>query len=152
MTISIYFTVRIPLDTGQNGRHIVGGTPSILEDIQAQLSGGIYIWVEHLADELDGGRFVWVLLFKVHDKSECAILEWGICWSDDYSVPAKKESVRERVKEKREFSYQVMTLSATGEAETPAGGSVCMRCEVDQYLLRDRVPLFLFMEGDCHQP
>lgn len=25
-------------------------------------------------------------------------------------------------------SYQVMTLSATGEAETPAGGSVCMRC------------------------
>ena len=25
-------------------------------------------------------------------------------------------------------AYQVMTLSAIGEAETPAGGSVCMRC------------------------
>ena len=25
-------------------------------------------------------------------------------------------------------SYQVITLSATGEADTPAGGSVCMRC------------------------
>lgn len=25
-------------------------------------------------------------------------------------------------------AYQVMTLSAMGEAETPAGGSVCMRC------------------------
>jgi len=25
--------------------------------------------------------------------------------------------------------YQVITLSATGEAETPAGGSVCMRCK-----------------------
>ena len=24
-------------------------------------------------------------------------------------------------------AYQVMTLSATGEAETPAGGSVCIR-------------------------
>lgn len=24
-------------------------------------------------------------------------------------------------------TYQVMTLSAIGEAETPAGGSVCMR-------------------------
>lgn len=24
--------------------------------------------------------------------------------------------------------YQVMTLSAMGDAETPAGGSVCMRC------------------------
>lgn len=26
------------------------------------------------------------------------------------------------------MAYQVMTLSATGEAETPEGGSVCMRC------------------------
>lgn len=24
--------------------------------------------------------------------------------------------------------YQVMTLSAMGDADTPAGGSVCMRC------------------------
>jgi len=28
-----------------------------------------------------------------------------------------------------DIAYQVMTLSAIGEAETPAGGSVCMRCE-----------------------
>jgi len=26
-----------------------------------------------------------------------------------------------------EGSYQVMTLSGTGDADTPAGGSVCMR-------------------------
>jgi hypothetical protein len=25
-------------------------------------------------------------------------------------------------------AHQVMTLSGTGDAETPAGGSVCMRC------------------------
>lgn len=25
------------------------------------------------------------------------------------------------------FTHQVITLSGTGEAETPAGGSVCMR-------------------------
>lgn len=25
-------------------------------------------------------------------------------------------------------AYQVITLSAMGEAETPAGGSVCIRC------------------------
>jgi hypothetical protein len=30
--------------------------------------------------------------------------------------------------------YQVMTLSAMGEAETPAGGSVCMRCAKSQYV------------------
>lgn len=28
-----------------------------------------------------------------------------------------------------EYMYHVITLSATGDAETPAGGSVCMRCE-----------------------
>lgn len=28
----------------------------------------------------------------------------------------------------RLLTYQVMTLSGTGDAETPAGGSVCMRC------------------------
>lgn len=27
------------------------------------------------------------------------------------------------------YAYQVITLSAIGEAETPAGGSVCIRCE-----------------------
>lgn len=26
------------------------------------------------------------------------------------------------------YTYHVMTLSATGDAETPAGGSVCIRC------------------------
>jgi hypothetical protein len=29
--------------------------------------------------------------------------------------------------DKGEILYQVITLSATGEAETPAGGSVCIR-------------------------
>jgi hypothetical protein len=33
-----------------------------------------------------------------------------------------------RVRGDKGESYQVMTLSAMGEAETPAGGSVCMRC------------------------
>lgn len=27
-------------------------------------------------------------------------------------------------------AYQVMTLSAIGEADTPAGGSVCIRCSI----------------------
>ena len=29
----------------------------------------------------------------------------------------------------KDTTYHVITLSATGEAETPAGGSVCIRCE-----------------------
>lgn len=31
--------------------------------------------------------------------------------------------------------YHVITLSAMGEAETPAGGSVCMRCNTESVLL-----------------
>lgn len=33
-------------------------------------------------------------------------------------------------------AYQVMTLSGTGEAETPAGGSVCIRYSIlsDQHI------------------
>jgi hypothetical protein len=36
-------------------------------------------------------------------------------------------------------TYQVMTLSATGDADTPAGGSVCMRwvfCQSQEMIVR----------------
>lgn len=33
-----------------------------------------------------------------------------------------------RVRGEVRQAYQVITLSAIGDAETPAGGSVCMRC------------------------
>ena len=35
--------------------------------------------------------------------------------------------VRAASAERDDETYQVMTLSGTGDAETPAGGSVCMR-------------------------
>ena len=64
-----------PLHTRQDRRHIVCRTPSVLQDIQTQLSCTIDVRVEHLADELDSGRFVGVLFFEVHDESECAVFE-----------------------------------------------------------------------------
>lgn len=46
-----------------------------------------------------------------------------------YSRPGvAKENMGRAAEAKR--SYQVMTLSAIGEAETPAGGSDCIRCNV----------------------
>jgi len=43
-------------------------------------------------------------------------------------------------------SYQVMTLSAIGDAETPAGGSVCMRFTiVSTALLRKTISKCSFM-------
>lgn len=57
--------------------------------------------------------------------------------------------------------YHVMTLSAMGEAETPAGGSVCIRCG-EWWVIspclhalsrlgkvpRNRFPFFECLEGD----
>lgn len=81
----------IPLDAGQNSSNVVCRTPSILQNVQAQLAGGVYVGVEHLADKLDLGRLVGVLLFELHDESECAIFKRCIRRADDYGVPEKNK-------------------------------------------------------------
>lgn len=76
-----------PLYASQNSGYIVRWTPSVLQDIQAELTRAVYVWVKHLADELDARRLVWVCLLKVHHQPERPILKRCICRSDDYSVP-----------------------------------------------------------------
>lgn len=87
--------------------------------------------MEHGADELDCWWFVWVLLLEVHDKPKGTILEGRVGWSDDDSVPdARRLATKLRISSTPPMNpHQVMTLSATGDADTPAGGSVCIRCE-----------------------
>ena len=81
--------------------------------------------MKHLANKLDARRFVWVLLLKMHDKPKSPVLEGCIRGTDDDRVP---ESVSLGYRNTFDVeAYQVITLSATGEAETPAGGSVCIR-------------------------
>ena len=77
-----------PLNAGQDGRNVVCGTPTILQNVQAEFSGAIDIRMEHLADKLDSGWLIGILLFEMHDESEGSIFERCICWSDDYGVPA----------------------------------------------------------------
>ena len=113
---------------GQNCRHIIGWAPSILEDIQAEFTGGINIRMEHLTDELDRRRFIRVLLLKMHNEPKGTVFEGSVCWSDDDGVPEEVGSAVVEQVLMAVSSYQVITLSATGEAETPAGGSVCIRC------------------------
>lgn len=48
-------------------------------------------------------------------------------------IMSKLHSPREN---RSESTYQVITLSATGEAETPAGGSVCIRYRLSIPLAR----------------
>jgi hypothetical protein len=87
--------------------------------------------MEHLADELHRGGLVGVLLFEMHDEAEGAVFEGSIGGANYDGVPEMAEAVSGRNLEqlmRAVSSYHVMTLSATGEADTPAGGSVCMRC------------------------
>lgn len=84
--------------------------------------------MEHLADELDQRGFVWVLLLELHNESEGAVLERrvGRAYNDGVpiciSVPRSLYSTGSS-----KGTYHCITLSATGEADTPAGGSVCIR-------------------------
>lgn len=77
----------LPLNTGQNCGNIVGRTPTILKNIETQLSRCVYIWVEHLADELDLRRLIGVLLFELHYEAERAIFEWCVGGANNDGVP-----------------------------------------------------------------
>ena len=57
----------IPLNARQNRSHVICRTPSVLQDIQTQLSGSVDIRVKHLADEFDARWFIRILLLKVHN-------------------------------------------------------------------------------------
>lgn len=95
--------------------------------------------MEHLADELDLRRLVGVLLLELHNKSKSSILERGIGRANNNGVPVENNKYSSRTDQvPKEVAYQVMTLSGTGEAETPAGGSVCMRCNRHQYFHLDK--------------
>lgn len=122
------------LDAGQYRRNIVGRRPSVLKDVQAQLTGAVDVGMEHLRDELHPGRLVRVGFFELHYQSEGAIFEGCVCGTDDDGVPGNTglesaTTIKGTSTALETQTYHVMTLSAIGEAETPAGGSVCMRCE-----------------------
>lgn len=78
---------RVPLDTRKNSGDIISGTPSVLEDIEAQLARGVHVRVEHLTDELHKRRLIWILLLELHDESEGTVFEWRVGGSDDDRVP-----------------------------------------------------------------
>lgn len=86
--------------------------------------------MKHCADEFDSRWLVGILFLELHDESEGAVFKGGIGRPDDNSVPVRSLvlAINYSVLE----SDHVMTLSAIGEADTPAGGSVCMRWQSQQ--------------------
>jgi len=57
----------VPLNARQDGGHVVGRRPPVLQNIQTKLSRTVYIGVEHDTDELDAWWLIWVGLLKVHN-------------------------------------------------------------------------------------
>lgn len=78
-----------PLNTRQDRRDVVCRAPPVLQDVQAELPGGVHVRVEHLADELDLRRFVGVLFLELEDELEGAVFEGGVPRSDDDGVPTR---------------------------------------------------------------
>lgn len=77
----------VPLNTRQDGRDIVRGRPSVLENVQTQLARSVYVGVKHLADELDTRRLVGIRFFEMHDKAEGSIFERRVSGADDDCIP-----------------------------------------------------------------
>jgi hypothetical protein len=113
------------LDTGEDSGDIIGWRPSVLQDIETQLASSVDVGMKHCADEFDSRWLVGILFLELHDESEGAVFKGGVGRADDDSVPVRSSvlAINYSVLE----SDHVMTLSAIGEADTPAGGSVCMR-------------------------
>lgn len=117
-----------PLNTGQDGRHVISWAPTILQNIEAKLACSIYVRVKHLTYKLDTGWLIRILLLEVHHQTECAIFEGSIGGTNNDGIPANFVVSPLQIHYKNGgLSNQVITLSATGDAETPAGGSVCIR-------------------------
>lgn len=55
-----------PLNAGEYSRHIVRRAPTVLENVQTELSCAVDVGMEHLADELDAWWLVRVLFLEMH--------------------------------------------------------------------------------------
>jgi hypothetical protein len=75
------------LNAGQDSGDIVRGAPSVLQNVQTQLAGGVDVGVEHVRHELDARRLVGVRLLERHDEPEGAVLKGRVSWTDDDRVP-----------------------------------------------------------------
>lgn len=81
------YKLNVPLNTRQDGGYIVGGAPSVLQNVETELTGSVDIGMEHLTDEFDARRLVGVLFLKIHHKAKGSILKGCIGWSNDNGIP-----------------------------------------------------------------
>ena len=66
------------MNTREDGGHVVGGAPPVLEDVQADAAVCVDVGVEHLGEELDHGGLVGLLFTELQGQLECSILRTSI--------------------------------------------------------------------------
>ena len=68
------------LNGGEDSSNVVSRRPAILEDVEAELSIGVDVRVEHAGEEFDGGRFVGVGFVKGEEELEGAVFKGGVSY------------------------------------------------------------------------
>ena len=116
------------MDGGQDRGDIVGGRPSVLEDIETELAVGIDVWVKHSAKEFDGGRFVGVGFVEGEDELEGAVFEWCFCCTRAFKIRVRQFMKRSTdIPGPKITAFHSMMLSGHGLPEMPPGGSLARR-------------------------
>lgn len=64
--MSTFIHAGAPLNAGEYSRYIVRRAPTVLENVQTELSCAVDVGVEHLADEFDAWWLVRVLFLEMH--------------------------------------------------------------------------------------
>ena len=75
------------MNTGQDGCHVIGRAPAVLQDVETKFACPIHVWMEHLADKFDTRWLVGVLLLEMHHQAKSTIFEGSIGGTNDDGIP-----------------------------------------------------------------
>lgn len=71
----------------KNSGHIVGWTPSVLQDVEADAPVSVHVGMEHFRHEPDRGGFVGVFFREFYCELKGAVLEGRVVRAKDDGVP-----------------------------------------------------------------
>ena len=93
----IFFLAGIPLNTSQDGCHVIGRTPAVLQNVETKFACPIYVRMKHLANKFDARWLVGVLLLEMHYQAESAIFEGSIGGTNDDGIPRPDRQSTEHI-------------------------------------------------------
>lgn len=73
----------------ENSLDVVGSSPLVLEDIEADSAREIDIWVVDWCLEKNGWWGIWVVGWELEGELESEVGIWSIIWTVDGSSPSE---------------------------------------------------------------